>query len=147
VYKYCEVYCFGCTAPAGSFVCIPCVVGGAKTKDDAKMFLNAEYISVSKRKHEDVSQVKSFAMVTGEIVGFTETKSPNYAIVILKSNNKYLPLWMSNKNKIAIGDYILADCNVESNLFIHSYINISKDNILAVTDKVKTSFRSTIQTI
>ena len=146
-YKYCEVYCYGCTAPAGSVVCIPCVVGGAKTKDDAKVFLNAGYISVSKRKYEDISQVKSFAMVTGEVVGFTETKSRNYAIVILKSNNRYLPVWMSNKNKIVIGDYILADCNVESNLFIHSYINMSKDNILAVTDKVKASFRSTIQTI
>lgn len=147
VYKYCEVYCYGCTVPAGSVVCIPCVVRGAKTKDDAKAFLNAEYIFVSKRKREDISKVKSFAMVTGEVVGFTETKSPNYTIAILKSNDRYLPLWTSNENKIAIGDYILADCNVGSNLFIYSYINMSKDTILAVTDEVKNSFRSTIQTI
>ena len=75
VYKYCEVYCYGCTVPAGSVVCIPCVVRGAKTKDDAKAFLNAEYIFVSKRKREDISKVKSFAMVTGEVVGFTVTFS------------------------------------------------------------------------
>lgn len=147
VYKYCEVYCFGCTAPAGSFVCIPCVIGGAKTKDDAKMFLKTEYIPVSKRKHEDISQVKSFAIVTGEVADFTETKSPNYAIAILKSNDRYFPLWTSNENKIAIGDYILADCNVGSNLFIRSYINMSKDTILDTTDKIKNLFQPTMQTI
>lgn len=140
VYKYCEVYCFGCTAPAGSFVCIPCVVGGAKTKDDAKIFLNAGHISVSKRKHEDISQVKSFALVTGEVVGSVKTNLPNYTIAILKSNNRYLSAWMSNESKIAIGDYILADCNVGSNLFIHSYINMPKDTILDTTDKLKECF-------
>lgn len=148
-YEYFIVWGFGVTAPCGTSVCIPCRVIGGDAPETATVFLDTTFISKSPEK--ETSPTACSAWITGEIVGYTPVPgNSNYTNIILKSNERFLKAKIQiEKNKTDIGDYILANCTVNATgsfydlekcktvLFINSFINLPKDNILSACDMIK----------